>query len=367
MALQPDQPRAAGVRERARHLGLADARLALQQQRLLERGRQVHARGERPVGQVALAGERAGDVLRRAELHVQQCDAWRGSTRAPDRSTVPPVPTSSGGPGWPPEAVEIAARRLGLEADAAVLDLAAGTGKLTRLLAGRFASVTAVEPLPGMRAVLEAQVPGALALAGTAEEIPLAGRIARRRVRRGGLPLVRPRSPRWPSSRASCARAAGSPCSTTGSTGRTPRARGARRPATSSTATGSRPTRSTRTTRQPWRAALAAIGELRDDAVEGHVQRLGPAGHRGDVRVLQRPRRRSRPSAATSRSPRSAACSSATGCARSSSATAPRSRPHAVSCGGSAPPRAAGGPCARSPREPGPGTMPSWRSRPLRS
>ena len=79
-----------------------------------------------------------------------------------------------GRPGWPPEAVEIAARRLGLERAAAVLDLAAGTGKLTRLLAGRFASVTAVEPLPGMRAVLEAEVPGAPALAGTAEEIPLA-------------------------------------------------------------------------------------------------------------------------------------------------------------------------------------------------
>ena len=54
-----------------------------------------------------------------------------------------------GRPGWPPEAVEIVARRLGLERGAAVLDLAAGTGKLTRLLAGRFASVTAVEPLRG--------------------------------------------------------------------------------------------------------------------------------------------------------------------------------------------------------------------------
>ena len=59
-----------------------------------------------------------------------------------------------GRPGWPPEAVEIAARRLGLDGDAAVLDLAAGTGKLTRVLAGRFATVTAVEPLDGMRAVL---------------------------------------------------------------------------------------------------------------------------------------------------------------------------------------------------------------------
>ena len=55
-----------------------------------------------------------------------------------------------------------------------MLDLAAGTGKLTRLLAARIVSVTAVEPLAGMRVVLEAQVPGVPALAGTAEAIPLA-------------------------------------------------------------------------------------------------------------------------------------------------------------------------------------------------
>jgi ubiquinone/menaquinone biosynthesis C-methylase UbiE len=78
-----------------------------------------------------------------------------------------------GRPGWPVEALEIVARRLGLGRDAAVLDLAAGTGKLTRLLATRFATVTAVEPLDGMRKVLEAEVPAARALAGTAEAIPL--------------------------------------------------------------------------------------------------------------------------------------------------------------------------------------------------
>jgi SAM-dependent methyltransferase len=76
-------------------------------------------------------------------------------------------------PGWPPEAIEIAARRLGLERSAAVLDLGAGTGKLTRRLAGRFGSVTAVEPLDGMRAVLEEAIPFVRVLAGTAESIPL--------------------------------------------------------------------------------------------------------------------------------------------------------------------------------------------------
>jgi SAM-dependent methyltransferase len=56
---------------------------------------------------------------------------------------------------------------------ASCLDLAAGTGALTQLLVGRIASVTAVEPDPGMRAVLSAAVPQATVLSGTAEAIPL--------------------------------------------------------------------------------------------------------------------------------------------------------------------------------------------------
>jgi SAM-dependent methyltransferase len=55
-----------------------------------------------------------------------------------------------------------------------VLDLAAGTGKLTRQLTSRFARVIAVEPLGGMRALLERLVPDAEALPGTATGIPLA-------------------------------------------------------------------------------------------------------------------------------------------------------------------------------------------------
>ena len=54
-----------------------------------------------------------------------------------------------------------------------MVDLGAGTGKLTRLLVPTGASVLAVEPLPEMRAQLEAAVPGVEALAGSAEEIPL--------------------------------------------------------------------------------------------------------------------------------------------------------------------------------------------------
>ena len=54
-----------------------------------------------------------------------------------------------------------------------VLDLAAGTGKLTRQLVALGADVVAVEPGDAMRAVLERAVPQAKALAGSAEAIPL--------------------------------------------------------------------------------------------------------------------------------------------------------------------------------------------------
>jgi ubiquinone/menaquinone biosynthesis C-methylase UbiE len=54
-----------------------------------------------------------------------------------------------------------------------VLDLAAGTGKLTRQLVARGAEVIAVEPGDAMRTVLEQVVPEAQALAGSAEAIPL--------------------------------------------------------------------------------------------------------------------------------------------------------------------------------------------------
>jgi ubiquinone/menaquinone biosynthesis C-methylase UbiE len=74
-----------------------------------------------------------------------------------------------GRPGYAEAAIEA----LGLPPDAVVLDLAAGTGKLTRQLVRRFARVIAVEPLDGMRAVLERVVPEAEALAGSADAIPL--------------------------------------------------------------------------------------------------------------------------------------------------------------------------------------------------
>jgi SAM-dependent methyltransferase len=74
-----------------------------------------------------------------------------------------------GRPGY----AEAALDAVGLPPEAVVLDLAAGTGKLTRQLVPRFARVLAVEPLGEMRTVLGRVVPGAEVLAGRADEIPL--------------------------------------------------------------------------------------------------------------------------------------------------------------------------------------------------
>lgn len=71
--------------------------------------------------------------------------------------------------GYPEAALDV----VGVASDAVVLDLAAGTGKLTRQLVPRHASVIAVEPSDAMRALLERVVPDATALAGYAESIPL--------------------------------------------------------------------------------------------------------------------------------------------------------------------------------------------------
>ena len=57
----------------------------------------------------------------------------------------------------------------------AVLDLAAGTGLVTRELIGRAPTVYAVEPDERMRSVLAARCPQAQVLAGRGEDIPLPG------------------------------------------------------------------------------------------------------------------------------------------------------------------------------------------------
>ena len=74
-----------------------------------------------------------------------------------------------GRPGYPREAI---AWLLGAE-PLEVLDLGAGTGKLTGALLDAGHRVIAVEPLAEMRALLTAELPNARALAGSAEQLPL--------------------------------------------------------------------------------------------------------------------------------------------------------------------------------------------------
>ena len=78
-----------------------------------------------------------------------------------------------GRPGYPPEAVERLCEAVGIGPGRAVLDLAAGTGKLTRLLVPTGAELVAVEPVEQMRAALARALPEVTALAGTAEDVPL--------------------------------------------------------------------------------------------------------------------------------------------------------------------------------------------------
>jgi SAM-dependent methyltransferase len=77
-------------------------------------------------------------------------------------------------PGYPDEAVAWVADRLDLRPGRTVLDVGAGTGKLSRQLMGTGAEVIAVEPGNAMRAELVRAVPGVQALRGSAEDLPLA-------------------------------------------------------------------------------------------------------------------------------------------------------------------------------------------------
>ena len=79
-----------------------------------------------------------------------------------------------GRPGYPQEAVAWLVERAGLDGSSVVVDVAAGTGKLTRMLVPMVGRVVAVEPSDGMRSALAAAVPGAEAVSGTADHLPLA-------------------------------------------------------------------------------------------------------------------------------------------------------------------------------------------------
>jgi SAM-dependent methyltransferase len=72
-------------------------------------------------------------------------------------------------PSYPQEAIDWLVRQAGIEPGRTVVDLGAGTGKLTRLLQPVGARVIAIEPIAEMRA----HINGADVLDGTAEAIPL--------------------------------------------------------------------------------------------------------------------------------------------------------------------------------------------------
>lgn len=76
-------------------------------------------------------------------------------------------------PTYPDELTTVLRSRLDLRPGRVVLDLAAGTGKLTSHLVESGADVLAVEPVESMRAHLARALPHVAVLDGTAEDLPL--------------------------------------------------------------------------------------------------------------------------------------------------------------------------------------------------
>jgi SAM-dependent methyltransferase len=75
-------------------------------------------------------------------------------------------------PGYPEEAVDVLIRKLGIARGRQLLELGAGTGKLTRMLAPTGADIVAVEPVKSMREKFARELPGVPVLAAAAEALP---------------------------------------------------------------------------------------------------------------------------------------------------------------------------------------------------
>ncbi len=78
-------------------------------------------------------------------------------------------------PSYPPDAVAWLVEHLRIGPGVRVADIAAGTGKLTRLLSPTGADLLGAEPVEGMRAGFVAMCPGVPIVAATAEQLPIAG------------------------------------------------------------------------------------------------------------------------------------------------------------------------------------------------
>ena len=83
-----------------------------------------------------------------------------------------------GRPGYPEDAVRWLVESLRIGPGTTVVDLAAGTGKLTRLLVPTGAGIIAIEPMAGMREQLARSLPEVPLFEGTAESIPLSSACA---------------------------------------------------------------------------------------------------------------------------------------------------------------------------------------------
>ena len=79
-----------------------------------------------------------------------------------------------GRPGYPAAAIELLVAQLQIGSGSTVIDLAAGTGKLTAALLPTGAEIIAVEPVAGMRQAMARTMPQVRAADGTAESLPVA-------------------------------------------------------------------------------------------------------------------------------------------------------------------------------------------------
>jgi len=97
-----------------------------------------------------------------------RCRAWISPGPVPSASVAQTYDRARAS--YPQKAVEWVLEPVRLSTDTRVLDLGAGTGRLSTVLLGMGVEVVAVEPDEAMRALVPA---GATALAGTAEQVPL--------------------------------------------------------------------------------------------------------------------------------------------------------------------------------------------------
>jgi SAM-dependent methyltransferase len=81
-------------------------------------------------------------------------------------------------PGYAPEAVAWVAERGGLQRGSLVVDLAAGTGQLSKRFAPLGVKLVAVDPARNMRSLIEDRMPAVVVRDGSAEAIPLGDGVA---------------------------------------------------------------------------------------------------------------------------------------------------------------------------------------------